>query len=202
MITTDPLELHHAATDRATIVTVPERRMYAIDGLGDPSGAGYAGAIETLHSVADRLRARIHVERHLDTRIAPLECAWWTHPEPTAEDVPRRFVDRATWHWQMMIGIPWHATDVDVDAALGAARLDDDHAGLVRIIRFTEGLTAQILHVGPVSSEPDSVRRLFEAVAATGLRPRGHLHEIHLADPRHTEPDRRRSILRLPVEPA
>jgi hypothetical protein len=203
MATTDTLEILHAATDRATIVTVPERRMYALDGLGDPSGAGYSGAIETLHAVAEQLRAQLHLERHLDTRVAAIECAWWTHPEPAPADVPERFADRATWHWQQMIEIPHRATDDDVERALATARRDVVRdAGLVRIIRFDEGLSAQILHVGPPAAAPDSVRRLFEAVAAAGLSPRGHLHEIHVSDPRHAPPERSRSILRLPVGPA
>jgi len=203
MATTDTLELLHAATDRATIVTVPERRMYALDGLGDPSGTGYAGAIETLHAVADGLRAQLHVERHLETRVAPIECAWWTHPEPTPAEVPDRFADRATWHWQQMVEIPRRASDEEAERALETARRDVVRdAGLVRIIRFAEGLSAQILHVGPPAAAPNSVRRLFDAVAAAGLNPRGHLHEIHVSDPRHVPPERSRSILRLPVEPA
>lgn len=203
MATTDTLELLHAATDRATIVTVPQRRMYALDGLGDPAGAGYGGAIETLHAIADLLRARLHVERHLETRVAPIECAWWTHPEPPTGEVPDRFADRAAWHWQQMIEIPRQATDEEAEAALEQARGSGvQDAQLVRIIRFEEGLSAQILHVGPRSDEPDSVRRLFEAVHAAGLRPRGHLHEILVSDPRHAPPERRHSILRLPVERA
>ena len=202
-MTTTDLELLHAATDRATIVTVPERRMYALDGLGAPSGTGYAGAIETLHAVADGLRSQLHVERHLATRVAPIECAWWTHPEPAPAEVPERFADRATWHWQQMVEIPHRASDDEAERALETARRDVVRdAGLVRIIRFAEGLSAQILHVGPPVAAADSVRRLFDAVAAAGLNPRGHLHEIHVSDPRHVPPERSRSILRLPVEPA
>jgi hypothetical protein len=203
MIHTDSLELLHAATDHATIVTVPERRMYALDGLGDPSGAGYVAAAATLHEIADRLRARLHIERHLETRVAPVESAWWTHPEPPAEEVPERFADRATWHWQLMIEIPRQATDAEADEVLADAQATmGEDARLVRTIRFAEGSCAQVLHVGPSSDEPESVRGLYGAVARAGLLPRGHLHEIHLSDIRHVPPERRRSILRLPVKRA
>jgi hypothetical protein len=203
MATTDTLELLHAATDRATIVTVPERRMYALDGFGDPAGAGYGDAIETLHAIADLLRAKLHVERHIETRVGPIECAWWTHPEPPRDEVPDRFADRATWHWQQMVEIPPQATDADAEAVLAQAREDGlQDAQLIRIIRFDEGLSAQILHAGPRASEPDSVRNLYDAVYAAGLRPRGHLHEILVSDPRRAPIERRHSILRLPVKRA
>jgi hypothetical protein len=204
MATTDTLELLHAATDRATIVTVPERRMFALDGLGDPAGAGYRHAIETLHAIADLLRAKLHVEDHVETRVGPIECAWWTHPEPPRDEVPARFADRATWHWQQMVEIPRQATDADTEAVLAHAREEGaiPDADLVRVIRFDEGLSAQILHAGPRDSEPDSVRRLFDAVYAAGLRPRGHLHEILVSDPLHAPVERRHSILRLPVKKA
>ena len=73
---------------------------------------------------------------------------------------------------------------------------------LVRPIRFAEGSCAQILHVGPADDEAGSVRLLVDAVVRAGMRPRGHLHEIHLADIRLVPRERRRSILRLPVEEA
>jgi hypothetical protein len=199
----DLFDLRHAATDRATIVTVPERRMLAIDGVGAPTGADFARALEALHAVADRLRSRLHRERGFDVRVAPSETAWWIHPEPPPEEMARQFEDRSTWHWQLMTEIPARATDEDVDAALADARAAlVDHAAHVRPIRFAEGRSAQVLHVGGPSTAARAVELLFREVAAAGARPHGHLHEIHLADPRHAPLDRQRVILRLPIEPA
>ena len=83
----DRFELRHAATDRATIVVVPERRMFAIDGLGDPRLPAFVLASESLRAVEERLRA--HVQKATGRKIAPavLECAWWTHPEPPSQDL-------------------------------------------------------------------------------------------------------------------
>jgi hypothetical protein len=36
-------------------------------------------------------------------------------------------------------------------------------------------------------------------VLGEALAPHGHLHEIHLADPRRVGDDRRRIIIRLPI---
>ncbi|HEX5147585.1 MAG TPA: hypothetical protein VFW02_00800, partial [Candidatus Limnocylindrales bacterium] len=194
-------ELRHAATDRAMIVVVPERRMLAIDGLGDPRSTDFTFASQTLRTAGELLRAILIRELGIERRVGVLECAWWTHPEPPSLDLAEAFADRSTWHWQQMIEIPSEATDDDVAAAIDEVR---DRSGrpapLVRLIRFAEGRSAQILHVGGASTQHRSVQALYDAVRAAGLRPHGHLHEIRTADHERVPADRARSILRLPIE--
>lgn len=200
-IPTDRFELRHAATDRATIVVVPERRMLAIDGLGDPRATDFVFASETLRSAGEILRARVAREYGIKSEPAVLECAWWTHPEPPSQDLVEAFADRRAWHWQQMLEIPPSATDDDAAAAIDEARSRAGRpAPLVRIIRFAEGRSAQILHVGGPETQPRSVQALYDAVARAGLRPHGHLHEIRTADHQRVPDGRARSILRLPIE--
>jgi hypothetical protein len=199
----DYFELRHAATDRATIVVVPERRMFAIDGIGSPGGADYRLASETLRTAAELLRGRVLKATGIETRIGVLECAWWVHPEPTPEELAAQFADRSSWHWQQMIEIPGVATEEEAAAAIDEARRRAGRAApLLRVIRFREGQSAQILHAGGPATEAESVAKLFHAVQVAGLRPRGHLHELHLADPGRVPEGRARTILRLPIEPA
>ena len=114
----DQIELRHAATDRATIVVVPERRMFAIDGLGDPRTTGFVLASDTLRAADEALRARVQREHGHKIARGVLECAWWTHPEPPSEDLATSFADRSTWHWQQMLEIPSEAGDEDAQAAI------------------------------------------------------------------------------------
>lgn len=197
----DALELRHAATDRATIVVVPERRMLAIDGLGDVHATDFRFAGETLRNAAELLRARLVREHGVETRLGVLECAWWIHPEPPSQDMARAFTDRSSWHWQQMLEVPSPATDDDAAAAIDEARR---RAGrdvpLVRVISFAEGRSAQILHVGGPATQASSVQALYDAVRAAGLRPHGHLHEIRTSDHERVPDGRARSILRLPIE--
>ncbi len=197
----DRFELRHAATDRATIVVVPERRMFAIDGLGDPRARDFTYASERLRTADEAIRARLLHERRIRIQPGVLECAWWTHPEPPSQDLAASFAEREAWHWQQMMEIPAAATDEDVEAALAEVqRRTDADARLLRIIRFEEGRSLQILHVGGPATEHESVRALYEAAEAAGVRPHGHLHEIWLADYQRVPDGRARSILRLPIE--
>ncbi len=199
----DLLELRHASTDRATIVVVPERRLLAIDGVGSPTADDFRFASSILRDVGVALRSRLKVELGIETRVAPLESAWWIHPELPPDEMADAFVDRSKWHWQQMIEVPRLGADVDAEAAVDEVRA---RAGrgmpLVRLVRFREGRSAQILHVGGTVGEATSVRKLYDGIRQAGLVPRGHLHQIHLADPDRVPPARSRSILRLPVERA
>ena len=196
------LELRHAATDRAMIVVVPERRLLAIDGVGGPEASDFRFASVALRTAAKLIRDRILRTRSIETRIGVIECAWWIHPEVEPDRMADAFTDRTSWHWQQMIEIPDSATDDDVAGAVDQARREAGReTSLVRQISFTEGRAAQILHIGGAADEPESVRKLYRAVVEAGLEPRGHLHQIILSDPVQVPAGRGRSILRLPIAP-
>jgi hypothetical protein len=201
-VQSDSLELRHAATDHATFVVVPARRLFAIDGVGEPRSAVYAASSETLRTADELVRSRIRHTVGVTLRPQPLECAWWRHPEPpSGDDVAKAFEDRSTWHWQQMIEVPAQATDDNLKATIDEAAIRAGRdAPLLHIVEVEEGRSAQILHVGGGADEARSVRALYEAVAAAGLRAHGHLHEIRLADYDRVPEGRGRSILRLPIE--
>ena len=197
---TDAYELRHAATDRATIVVVPRRRLFAIDGVGEPTAADFRLAAETLRAVSEALRHRLRAAGAGDRGKPPIETAWWMHPELEPDAMAEAFPDRAAWHWQQLIEIPDRATDDDATAAIDATRRAAGREGaLVRVVEIVEGRSAQILNIG-AQSEPASVRRLSAEIQAAGLHPHGHLHQIWISEPAVVGRDRARSILRIPIE--
>jgi hypothetical protein len=69
----------------------------------------------------------------------------------------------------------------------------------VRLKTWTEGLCAQVLHVGPYAAERPTIKRLHDFIKAQGYRPTGRHHEIYLSDPRRTSPRNLKTILRQPM---
>ena len=87
------------------------------------------------------------------------------------------------------------------------------------LVTLDEGLCAQIMHVGPYDTEPESIGALNDFVAAQGYvtdiqEPSGVMaaadvenmlgscrlhHEIYLGDPRKTKPENLRTVVRHPV---
>jgi len=195
------LELRHASTDHAIFVVVPERSFLAIDGVGEPSASDFHLATSALRTAVDILGRRLRQARLATaTRAGVVECAWSPpRPLPPAE-LPAAFEDRSKWHWCQLIELPAQATEAHALAAIDEARRGAGRdVALVRRLAFTEGSAAQLLHVGPRSSEAVTVRKLFQAIAEAGLQPDGRLHTLTLADPDVAPHGLGRSIVRQPV---
>jgi hypothetical protein len=134
-----------------------------------------------------------------DYKVAPLEGLWWSVDMRSFQ-----IADRASWDWTMMIRQPpevtqelFAATRAQLSITKGIAS-----AGQARLETLAEGLAAQVLHVGPYSSEGPTIAGLHAYVQALGFSFIGNdqkHHEIYLSDPRRTAPERLRTIIRQPV---
>jgi len=70
----------------------------------------------------------------------------------------------------------------------------------LRLESYHEGLSVQILHVGPYAEEAPTLARLHTRyLPENRLAEAGRHHEIYLGDPRRTAPARLKTILRQPV---
>jgi hypothetical protein len=68
----------------------------------------------------------------------------------------------------------------------------------VRFEAFDEGRAAQILHLGPFSTEGPTVARIDRYIESVGGRMAGKHHEIYLSDLTKTAPERLRTVVRHP----
>jgi hypothetical protein len=193
-------ELRHlyAASREPALVDVPELPFLMIDGHGDPNTApGYTDAVQALYSLAYALRFALkRGPEALDAPVMPLEGLWWT-PD-MADFTPE---DKSAWNWTMMILVPEQVTpDLVERARAGAiAKRPLETLGRVRLERFAEGRSAQVVHVGPYSAEGPTVQQLHRFIDEHGYRLAGTHHEVYLGDPRRAAPGRLRTILRQPV---
>ncbi len=196
--------LYSPSPKHPAIVEVPEIAFLMIDGRGDPNASeAYQDALQALYGVAYTLKSTLKkADPERDFKVAPLEGLWWADEEaPTMADLQG---DRDAWNWTMMIAVPGAVTAADVAAAAEAAgrRRELPAAPGIRLERFAEGLAAQIMHVGPYAEEAPTVERLHAFAVEQGYELQGRHHEIYLGDPRHTAPERLRTVLRHPVREA
>ncbi|MET0821942.1 MAG: GyrI-like domain-containing protein, partial [Aeromicrobium sp.] len=80
----------------------------------------------------------------------------------------------------------------------------DLQVGDLRMVRLDEGPAAQVMHIGPYTTEGPTIERLHAFIHDHGLEFDGirhKHHEIYLNDPRRTRPDRLRTIIRQPYWP-
>ncbi|MCR2793188.1 GyrI-like domain-containing protein [Microbacterium sp. zg.Y625] len=181
------------------VVTVPPLQYLMLDGHGDPNTSqAYADALSTLYPVAYKLKFFSKTTLDMDYVVMPLEALWWAQ-DMTAFTAAR---DKSQWDWTVMNLVPHWITDdhvADVIAML-EQKGDAPSLDLIRLATLDEGLAVQTLHVGSYDDEAPVLARLHEEyLPANGLVATGRHHEIYLNDPRHTEADKLRTILRQPV---
>ena len=181
---------------RFEIVEVPRLGFLMVDGRGDPNTAAeYATALQWLFTLSYTLKFQSKASGR-DYGVAPLEGLWW------AEDETRfAQTDKSDWLWTAMIMQPdW----VDAEALAGAmpkarAKLGEPPASL-RLDAFEEGLSVQIMHIGPYSAEAETIARLHqEFLPANRLVENGRHHEIYISDPARTAPEKLKTVIRQPV---
>jgi len=193
--------LYSPSAKHPSIIEVPDLAFLMVDGRGDPSSSeAYQDALDALYGIAYTLKfalKKADLERNF--KVAPLEGLWWADTErPNMDELQ---ADRNAWNWTMMIALPDGVTAAEVAAAAAARRRQLPAASSVRLERFAEGLAAQIMHVGPYSTEAPTIERLHAFVDGQGYALRGRHHEIYLGDPRRTAPERLKTVIRHPVRP-
>jgi hypothetical protein len=192
-------ELKHlyGARQAPEFVDVPELSFLMIDGHGDPNRAPrYQAVVQALYAVSYKLKFAIKRAGGPDYTVAPLEGLWWT------QDMASFSVeDKSDWDWTMMIMQPAEATPELVEQTVRevAQSKQPPTAAVVRLQRYAEGASAQILHLGPYADEGPTIARLHAFIHEHGREKRGRHHEIYLRDPRRTAPERLRTIIRQPV---
>ncbi|KRA41696.1 GyrI-like domain-containing protein [Devosia sp. Root635] len=189
---------HYKATRTIEAILVPEMAFVMVDGAGNPNSApAYQSAIEWLYSISYALKFAAKALGH-DYVVPPLEGLWWA-------DNPADFTARRkdNWRWTMMIMAPdilTQAMFAEAVAKVGAKL--GKRPDTLRLERYAEGRSLQVLHVGSYDDEGPVLAQLHDVeMPARGLTFNGHHHEIYLSDARRTAPDKLRTILRQPVRP-
>ncbi len=174
---------------------IAPRPFLMIDGAGDPNTAPeYASAVAALYPIAYAIRASIKAATGDAYTVLPLEGLWW------ADDMEQFSIDRkGDWKWTMMIGLPEAVDRLAAAEAISETTLKKQLAGGVRFEVFDEGLSAQVMHIGPYSEEAPTIELLHDFIAGEGYERRGHHHEIYLGDPRKSAPGKLKTIIRQPV---
>jgi hypothetical protein len=69
----------------------------------------------------------------------------------------------------------------------------------VRLESFHEGLSVQVMHIGPYADEPRTLARMGAFAEQNGYAFHGRHHEIYLGDPRTAKPENLKTVLRHAV---
>jgi hypothetical protein len=189
--------LYEPSAKAFSVVDVPEMNFLMIDGHGNPNtSAEYAASLQALYSAAYTLKFMIKKEMAVDYPVMASEGLWWV------DDMRDFSISRKEdWNWTMMIMQPEIVTRQLFDRAVAEALEKKGQPALtrLRLERFHEGLSTQILYFGPYSDEGPTISRLHQSIEQSGHVRFGKHHEIYLGDPRRVAPDKLRTVIRQPM---
>ena len=170
-----------------------------VDGKGDPNTShSYLEAIELLYGISYTLKFMSKDELGRDYVVPPLEGLWWAKDLNSFE---KR--EKSKWSWTMIIMVPNGITKAFATKAIKTFKEKKPEANIskIRFDSLTEGLSVQILHVGPYDAEGQVLARMHkEFMPENNYVFNGIHHEIYLGDPRKTSPEKLKTILRQPVK--
>jgi hypothetical protein len=192
--------LYNPPKNKFTAVDVPAMNFLMIDGKGDPNTSkAFQVAMEALYSLAYTLKFALKLGKYGDKKydypVMPLEGLWWM------DDMGGFTVGKKDkWKWTLMIVLPDFITRSMFNAARKEVAEKKNPLALpkVRLGKFKEGPSAQIMYIGKFADEGPTIQRLHEFIKESGHKLRGKHHEIYMSDPRRTAPEKLKTVIRQP----
>ncbi|MDR0889928.1 MAG: GyrI-like domain-containing protein [Oscillospiraceae bacterium] len=198
----------YAPGTKPGIVDVPEMIYIAADGRGDPNTTKeYPAAVEALYSLSYAIKMSYKSgnapQGYYEHVVPPLEGFWTVDGDAFCGD--GAIADKSKFAWTSCIRQPAFVTQRVLEWARDAVAKKKPALDLsgVYLWTFTEGLCAQIMHIGSYDAEPATIQTLTAFIQESGCKTdicgiRRH-HEIYLGDPRKTAPEKLKTVIRYPI---
>jgi hypothetical protein len=195
---------YFTAKTKPELVEIETANFISICGKGDPSGKDFSNRIETLYPLAYTIKFSCKAKGK-DFVVSKLEGLWWFDEKKYANKTISNTsveVPRSEWEYRLLIRLPDYVTQQDFELAIETITRKKNSPLFKEVAFFTmtEGVCIQMLHLGPYSTEPESLKIISEFSNEHKLIKNGFHHEIYLSDFRKTAPEKLKTILREPVK--
>lgn len=195
---------YYMAASKPELVHFEAAQYLSISGKGDPDSSIFADHIQALYSTAYHLKFAYKAQL-LDFVVAKLEGQWWFDETlfgtPSMADAPLK-IPRSEWNFRLLIRLPDFVKLAEVQKSKQAIvnQKQIDLASKVELFELHEGKCVQMMHLGPFSTEPESLEKIQQFITEHQWQRNGLHHEIYLSDFRKTDPQKLKTILREPVK--
>lgn len=192
--------------DKLSTITVPRQNFIMLNGEGNPNNDDFSERVGVLYSLAYAIKMRykkshtnseqVKQLEYSDFTVFPLEGVW-------TSSNPSNPLDKDSFVYTIMIKQPDFITKKMFEAAYEEVGKKKPNALLKEVVfeAIAEHECVQVLHLGTFDSEPESFEKMGAFAKENKLERINYYHrEIYLSDPRKTEPEKRRTILRYEVK--
>jgi len=184
------------------LIYVPEQKFLMIDGEGNPNNNEFSERVKVLYSLSYVIRMMpkrgYTPEGYFEYTVYPLEGLW----DLTEKGRKLDRLNKDELLYTIMIRQPDFVTEEVVDKAFEIARKKEPHSLLDKVYFGTieDGLSIQMLHIGPYDTEPQSFEMMKKFIEENNLEIKTLRHrEIYLSDARKVEPAKLKTVLRYTV---
>jgi hypothetical protein len=195
--------LYKPSAKKVTVVEVPKFKFVMLDGVVEAgtlpeNSPEFQQAFPALYGASYTLKfnSKLRDVNPIDYTVMAMEGLWWT------ESGEFSFEKAEPWYFTLMMMQPEHITEEMFREAVEQVRAKRPNPALdkLRFESFDEGLSLQIMHIGPYADEPKTIEKMRAFAEEHGYTYRGKHHEIYLGDPRRSKPENLKTVLRHPVE--
>jgi hypothetical protein len=186
------------------LITVAEQKFFMIKGEGNPNSEDFAARIEVLYSLAYAVRMMpkqgFTPEGYFEYTVYPLEGVW----DLTEEGKQAASFNKDQFLYTIMIRQPDFVTPETAEKAFANVRKKKPHPLLDEVTFGTmeDGLSVQMMHIGPYDDEPASFAAMKEFIVNHDLEIVTLEHrEIYISDARKVDPAKLKTVLRYRVRP-
>ncbi len=184
-------------------VVVPKFKFFMLNGKGNPNNAEFSEAVAVLYSLSYAVKMLPKKSPtpvgYFDYTVYPLEGIWDLAQEARTLEV----LDKDSLIYTIMIRQPDFVSDELAQEVVNGLKAKKPHSLLeaVKFASLEEGLCVQMLHIGPYDDEPRTFSLMEDYCTQRGLKRTNKTHrEIYISDPRKTEPNKLKTVLRFRAE--
>jgi len=183
------------------LVEVPPMNYFVADGAGSPADEEFQATVGLLYTLSYTIRMMPKSgwtpPGYQEYTVFPLEGIYRMDSDAWA---PGTEFDKSKLQYRLMIRQPWFVTPEVVERARASAlrKVSADLLERASFETFTDGLSVQMLHVGPYDTEPETFAAMNSFMQERGLVRTEQAHrEIYLSDPRRVAPEKNRTTIRF-----
>lgn len=197
-------EFYHPSAKEVVLVDVPEFLFLALDGTVETGvrpgdSEDFRNGMGAMYSVGYGLKfmSKLRPDDPVDFTVMAVEGLWETESG-----------DRFDFDWRepslytLLMMQPNHITPAMFEQAVSDANAKKANPALdrIRLERWREGPSVQIMHIGPYADEPATLEKMETFADEHGYEFHGRHHEIYMGDPTRSRPENLKTVLRHPVK--
>ncbi|WP_423363941.1 GyrI-like domain-containing protein [Mycoplasma sp. P36-A1] len=188
----------YIAKKKPQIIDVEAYKYICVEYLGNPNNEQFNDVMKALYSMSYTVKMKSkNLKDYYDYVVFPLE-GYWTLQDPS------KGLNKDNFKSIMMIRQPDFLNEQlfeDYKKIIKLKNSENSYIDKLELKEITEGLSIQMLHVGPYDTEVETFSIMQEFAEKNNLERSSLNHkEIYLSDPRKTAPEKLKTTLRFSVK--